>query len=66
MESGKYSFSRYKILQINVRENRRGNQEWTNQRQWKHMTHKTQHENKQNRTQKTKKDEQYGPHKNWK
>jgi len=55
MESGKYSFSRYKILQINVRENRRGNQEWTNQRQWKHMTHKTQHENKQNRTQKTKK-----------
>jgi hypothetical protein len=30
------------------------------------MTHKTQHENKQIRTQKTKKDEQYGPHKNWK
>ena len=27
--------------QINVRENRRGNQEWTFQRQWQHWVHKT-------------------------
>ena len=26
---------------INVRENRRGNQEWTIQRNWKHRVHKT-------------------------
>ena len=26
---------------INVRENRRGNQEWTIQRNWKHWVHKT-------------------------
>jgi hypothetical protein len=30
--------------QINVRENRRGNQEWTIQRHWQHWTHKTQNE----------------------
>jgi hypothetical protein len=28
--------------QINVRENRRGNQEWTVQRNWQHWVHKTQ------------------------
>jgi CRISPR/Cas system-associated endonuclease/helicase Cas3 len=33
---------------INVRENRRVNQEWTNQREWQHWSHKTQDEDKQN------------------
>ena len=28
--------------QINVRENRRGNQKWTIQRHWQHWAHKTQ------------------------
>jgi hypothetical protein len=28
--------------QINVRENRRGNKEWTIQRHWLHWAHKTQ------------------------
>ena len=28
--------------QINVRENRSGNQEWTIQRHWQHWVHKTQ------------------------
>jgi hypothetical protein len=28
--------------QINVREYRRGNQNWTIQRNWQHMVHKTQ------------------------
>jgi hypothetical protein len=28
--------------QINVRENRRGNQEWTVQRNWQHWIHQTQ------------------------
>jgi len=27
--------------QINIRENRRGKQEWIIQRQWEHWTHKT-------------------------
>ena len=30
----------------NVRVNRRGNQEWTIQRNWRHWVHKTQDENK--------------------
>jgi len=34
---------------MNVRENRRGNQEWTIQRNWKHWVHKTQDEDKQNK-----------------
>ena len=38
---------------MNVRENRRCNQEWTIQRHWQHWAHKTQDEDKQ--TQKTKK-----------
>ena len=35
-------------ISINVRENRRGNQEWTIQRNWQHWVHKTQDEDKQN------------------
>ena len=35
--------------QINVRENRRGNQEWTIQRNQQHWGHKTQDEDKQNK-----------------
>jgi hypothetical protein len=37
----------YKTLRINVRENRRGNQQWTIQRNWQHWIHKTQDEDKQ-------------------
>ena len=37
----------YKTLRINVRENRRGNQQWTIQRNWQHWVHKTQDEDKQ-------------------
>ena len=36
--------------QINVRENRRGNQKWTIQRHWQHWAHKIQDEDKQNET----------------
>ena len=36
--------------QIYVRENRRGNQEWTIQRDWQHLAHKT----KTNKTKTTK------------
>ena len=32
--------------QINVRENRRDNQEWTIQRHWQHWVYKTQDEDK--------------------
>ena len=32
--------------QINVRENQRGNQEWTIQRNWQHSLHKTEDEDK--------------------
>jgi hypothetical protein len=35
--------------QINVRENRRGNQEWTTQRNYQHWVHKTQDEDKQSK-----------------
>ena len=35
--------------QINIRENRRGNQEWTIQRHWQHWVHKTHDEDKQNK-----------------
>ena len=34
---------------INVRENQRGNKEWTIQRNWQHWVHKTQDEDKQNK-----------------
>jgi len=36
----------YKTLRINIRENRRGNQQWTIQRNWQHWVHKTQDEDK--------------------
>jgi hypothetical protein len=36
-----------KISEINVWENRSGNQEWTIQRHWQHWAHKTQDEDKQ-------------------
>ena len=35
--------------QMNVRENRRDNQEWTIQRSWQYQAHKTQDEDKQNK-----------------
>ena len=37
------------LIKINVRENPRDNQEWTIQRSWKHLVHKTQDEDKQNK-----------------
>ena len=39
----------YRVLYINVRENRRDKQEWTIQRNWKHWVHKT--KTKKNTTQ---------------
>ena len=39
-------WSKHDVL-INVRENRRGNQEWTIQRNWQHWVHKTHDEDKQ-------------------
>ena len=36
------------VVQIDVRKNRRGNQEWTIQRHWQHWAHKTQNEDKHN------------------
>ena len=51
-------------LNIKVRENRRGNKEWTIQRNWQHWAHKTQYENEQNTTQKTKKMSNTDPTKN--
>ena len=35
--------------QINISENRRGNQEWTIKRNWQHWVHKTQDKDKQNK-----------------
>jgi energy-coupling factor transporter transmembrane protein EcfT len=35
--------------QINVRENRRGSQIWTNKRNWQHKVHKTQDKDNQNK-----------------
>jgi hypothetical protein len=48
---------RRQTKQINIRENRRGNQEWTIQRNWQHWVHKIRDEDKQNKntTQKNKK-----------
>ena len=37
----------YKTLRINVRENRRGIQQWSIRRNWQHRVHKTQDEGKQ-------------------
>ena len=59
--------------QINIRENRRGKQEWIIQRQWKHWTHKTEDEDKKQNTRKhsttqynvqNKIDEKYEPNQN--
>ena len=36
-----------KCCEINVRENQRGNQEWTIKRHWQDWAHKTQDEDKQ-------------------
>ena len=36
------------MFEINPRESRRDNQEWTIQRNWQHCAHKTQDEDKQN------------------
>ena len=38
---------------VNVRENRRGNQEWTIQRNWQHWVHKTQEVDNQTKNNKT-------------
>jgi hypothetical protein len=38
---------------INVRENRKGNQKWTIQRNWQQMVHKKQDEDKQNKNHNT-------------
>ena len=46
---GTQDTGRRQTKQINVRENRRGNQEWTIQRTWQHWVHKTQDEDKQNK-----------------
>ena len=46
---GTQDTGRRKTKQINVRENRKGNQEWTNQKHWQHWVHKTQDEGKQNK-----------------
>ena len=43
------SFSISEIYRINVRENRRGNQEWTTQRNWQYWEQKTQDKVKQNK-----------------
>jgi hypothetical protein len=44
---GTQDTGRRKTKQINDRENRRGNQEWTTQRNYQHWVHKTQDEDKQ-------------------
>jgi len=36
---------------MNIRENQRGNQEWTIQRHWQHRVHKTQQEEKKTQKQ---------------
>jgi hypothetical protein len=46
---GTQDTGRRQTRQINVRENGRGNQEWTIQRHWQHWVHKTQDEDKQDK-----------------
>jgi len=41
----------WRKCQINVRENRRGNQECTIQRYWEHWSHKSQNDDKEKTTQ---------------
>jgi hypothetical protein len=36
--------NKYHSVKINIRENRRSNPEWTIQRHWQHLVHKTQDE----------------------
>ena len=36
------TYSTQDTVQINVREHRRGNQQWTIQRNWRHIVHKKQ------------------------
>ena len=53
-EVASYSYSKIvKSEQINVREHRRGNQEWTIQRKYQYWVHKTQNEDKQNKNHNT-------------
>ena len=56
-------YVRYSNEGINVRENRRGNQELTIQKHWQHGVHKTQNEDKQSGKLNTEnlKNEQQGP-----
>jgi len=42
-------------LEIKVRENRKGNQEWTIERNWQYWVHKTQDEDKQSKKHNTMK-----------
>lgn len=62
----KYVVARH--LDINVRENRRVNQEWTIQKHWQHSAHNTQGEDNQNAKKKknteNKKLDHHGPFKN--
>ena len=44
---GTHETGRRQTKQINVRENQRGNQEWTIQRHWQHCVQRTQDEDKQ-------------------
>jgi hypothetical protein len=46
---GTQDTGRRKTKQINARENRRDNQEWTIQRNYQHWVHKIQDEDKQNK-----------------
>ena len=46
---GTQDTGRRQTKQINVRENRRRNQEWTIQNHWQHWVHKTQDEDKQSK-----------------
>ena len=39
----------FDVYQINIRENRRGNQQWTIQRNWQHWVQMTPDEDKQNK-----------------
>ena len=50
---------RRQTKQINVRENRRGNQEWTIQNHWQHYVHKTQDEDQHNKKHNTDKYYEY-------
>ena len=50
------------MLKIHIREEQRGNQEWTIYRQWQHWVHKTQDEDKEMKhNSETLEDAQHGP-----